>query len=253
MTVFTPSVIKTIQKNTSLQFTDEGAPGDELIFDVLPLLFPGQLMGSFWYKILGDPPTGDTRISVIEAGGNEINIGIAYGGANVGSFYAELNEFRFVSEPLFDTDVYTDWMHVPFFINWQDPLNSAVWWNNVLKLWDTLPAITSTQFNPTTSSIDLNPIVAGVEWASIWMAPAISVTTVEEFDSKIRPRLSNGFSPYSLGKRAGAATSQYSYTYLTFENKEGSGGMINDANGSTLNFGTFTDYQRNLQANITLP
>ncbi len=250
-----PSVIRRIQRDRSLLFNGTGGAGQTVTFDVPQISFVGQVVGSAWYKIDGNPPSGSAGFVTIQNPPNVLSAGIEFDGTNNGKFYADLNGSRFESPDLFDADTYIDWMHFAFYIDWETPANSLLFWNGV-SIALTVPAANSTQFPPLTAEIDLNNVVLGVEWAEVWLSDPGGFINETNFESAVLSRLSNGVSSFGLTKRGGVMSTR-PWIYLSFQEKESfsgtSDGLINDANGDALDFGTFTSYVINTDAQISLP
>lgn len=241
------SVYGNKQNNRSLEFTASGGAMEEITFSVSPIPFLGLLIGSVWYKITNNPPTGEASIGVLEAGLNNVDFGWEYSGSNEATFFIELNASRFEVANVFNSNTDQDWLHVHFYIDWRVPANSVFFFRGVPLAFTLVPVADSTGFNPVDGSISLGNVVAGVQIAEIFLAR--TELTQADFLSKVVPLLSNNIYPFSLGHRGGLPISDRPWIYMSFQDKKGTGGLVNDANGSVLDFGTFTDFFINTTPN----
>ena len=252
-----PSVSRRIQNNRSLLFTGDGVGGDELTFSVPQIQFSGAAVGSAWYKIDNpDPPGGEAGFVSLQSPPNTLAFGLEYDVGDNAIFFADLNGSRFESPALFDADLYNGWSHFAFYIDWQNPGDSVFYYNNVLTAWNSTPTANSTLFVPQSSSVSLANVEPGVEWAQVWLADPGEYVTAANFASTALPKFSNRSVPCGLGKRGGVLSTR-PWVYLSFQEKESfagtSDGLINDANGAVLDFGTFVDFTINTNAGVGLP
>ena len=251
--------LNNVQNRRSLLFTGEGIVGDEIAFTVPPSIdFESRLMFSMWYKIdNANPPTGDTEIALVQSLTEKVTFGFTYSGGDEATFYARIGDtqaFEFQSEVIFDADTDNDWMHYFGLFDWATPSNSVLWKDNLPVTLTTLSPVNTTQFTPISGTSNLDHVVSGIEIAELYVAKAPASLSTVDFERGVAKRFSNGKLPLSLGKRGETPQHAYAWVYTSFYDKDdGNGGLANDANQSALEFGTFTNYEINLDAVVELP